>query len=236
MRERLFVAGLMSGLALFLAAPGESQTVQQSGTLFVNGRPGEAAVIQAGGRSYVDVEGLAHLTNGTLSFSGNRIVLTLPMPGGGAGTPAPPAAQAAAPSPPPPPAPQGFSRDFVRAGIEAGAEIREWRSALETAVRYGFPPGDTWINRYSGAAATALSLASAAASTDDDRKAFQLLNNVYNNMQALSTKMLSARKNMNYIAPDALQNDPLDQQILACGQGLHAMAATGRYQDVSACH
>ena len=73
MRERLFVAGLISGLVLFLIAPGESQTVLQGGKLFVSGRTGEAAVIQAGGRSYVDVEGLARITNGTLSFSGNRI-------------------------------------------------------------------------------------------------------------------------------------------------------------------
>lgn len=228
MRKRLFVAGLISGLFLLFGGLGESQTAQQSGRLFVTGRPGEAAVIQAGGRSYVDVEGLARITNGTLSFSGNRIALTLPMPGGGTGTTAPRAAQ---PAPP-----QGFSRDFLRAGIEAGAEIREWRSALETAVQYGFPPGDTWINRYSGAAATAISLASAAASTDDDRQGFQLLNNEFNNMQSLSNKMLSARKNMNYIAPDALQNDPLDQKILACGQALHAMAAAGRYQDANVCH
>jgi hypothetical protein len=228
MRERLFVAGLMSGLVVFLTAPGASQTVQQSGTLIVSGRAGAATVIQAGGRSFVDVEALARIMNGSLSFSGNQIVFTLPTPGGAGGMLGQPTIQPAAP-------PQGFSRGFVRAGIEAGAEIREWRSALETAVQYGFPPGDTWINRYSGAAATALSLASAAVSTDDDRKGFQLLNNVFNNMQSLSNKMLSARKNMNYIAPDALQNEPLEQQILACGQALHAMAATGHYQDTSAC-
>ena len=233
MRARLFVVGLMCGLFLLVAHLAPSQT-QQGGTLFVSGRPGQAAVIQAGGRSYVDVEGLARITAGTLSFSGNRIVLTLPTSGGAAATSGQPASQPAAAAPAAPP--QGFSRDFVRAGIEAGAEIREWRSALETAVQYGFPPGDTWINRYSGAAATALSLASAAASTDDDRKAFQLLNNVYNNMQSLSTKMISARQNMNYIAPDALQNDPLDQKIVACGQALHAMAATGHYQDANACY
>jgi hypothetical protein len=219
---------LMSGLVVFLTAPGASQTVQQSGTLIVSGRAGAATVIQAGGRSFVDVEALARIMNGSLSFSGNQIVFTLPTPGGAGGMPGQPTIQPAAP-------PQGFSRGFVRAGIEAGAEIREWRSALETAVQYGFPPGDTWINRYSGAAATALSLASAAISTDDDRKGFQLLNNVFNNMQSLSNKMLSARKNMNYIAPDALQKEPLEQQILACGQALHAMAATGRYQDTSAC-
>ena len=211
---------------MFLAGAGRSQTVQQSGTLTVSGRSGAATVIQAGGRSFVDVEALARITNGSLSFNGNQIIFTLP--GRGAGTTVPPATQ--------PPAPQGFSKDFLRAGIEAGAEIREWRSALETAVRYGFPPGDTWINGYSGAAATALSLASAAVSTDDDRAGFQLLNNEFNNMQSLSTKMLSMRKNMNYIPPDALQNDPLDQKILACGQALHAMAAAGRYQDANACH
>jgi len=230
MRKSLFAAGFICGLMMFLTVPGEGQATQQSGTLFVSGRPGQAAVIQAGGRSFVDVEALARIVNGTLSFSGNQIVLTLPGAGAAGGMLSQPAIQPAAPPP------QGFSRDFVRAGIEAGAEIREWRSALETAVQYGFPPGDTWINRYSGAAATAVSLASAAISTDDDRKAFQLLSNAFNNMQTLSNKMLSARKNMNYIAPDALQNDPLDQKILACGQALHAMAATGRYQDASACN
>jgi hypothetical protein len=181
-------------------------------------------LIQANGRSYVDVEGLARIVNGSLSFNGNQTILTLATSGG---TPGPPEAQAP---------PQGFSRDFLRAAIEAGAEIREWRSALESAIQYGFPPGDTWINRYSGAARTALSQASAAASTDDDRKGLQLLNNVFNNVQSLSDKMLTARKNMNYIAPNALQNDPLDQKIVACGQALHAMAAAGSYEDARACN
>jgi hypothetical protein len=182
-------------------------------------------VIQANGRSYVDVEGLARIVNGSLSFNGNQTILTLPTSDG---MPGPPAAQAAPP--------QGFSRDFLRAAIEAGAEIREWRSALESAIQYGFPPGDTSINRYSGAATPALSQTSAAASTDDDRKGLQLLNNVFKNMQSLSDKMLAARKNMTYIAPNALQNDPLDQKIVACGQALHAMAATGSYQEARACN
>jgi hypothetical protein len=214
--------------------PAPSQNTQQSGTLTVNGHSGEAPVIQANGRTYVDVEALARITNGSLSFNGNQILLTLPSPGRGARTTLPPARQAATPPPPAPPA--GFSRDFLKAGIEAMAEIREWRSALETAVQYGFPPGDNWINRYSGAAATGISLASAAASTDDDRQGFQLLNNEFTNMQSLSNKMLSARKNMNYIPPDALQNDPLDQKILACGRALGAMAAAGRFQDAGSCH
>jgi hypothetical protein len=200
-----------------------SSQSRQDGKLTISGHSGDAPVIQMGGRSYVDVEGLARITKGALSFNGNQIILTLPVHDGSPGTPEPPAAQ-------------GFSKDFLRAAIEAGAEIREWRSALESAVQYGFPPGDTWINRYSGAASTALSRTSASASTDDDRRGVQLLNNVFKNMQSLSDQMISARKNMNYIAPNALQNDPLDQKIVACGQALHAMAAAGQYQDARECY
>jgi hypothetical protein len=219
----------MSVMVLIRPGCAVSQSVQQSGTLTVNGQSGKAPVIQASGRSYVDVEALARITNGSLRFNGNQITITLPGSGGGARTKAPQAKQAAAPPP-------GFSKDFLKAGIEAMAEIREWHSALESAVQYGFPPGDIWINGYSGAAAKALSLASAATSTDDDRQGFQLLNNEFSNMQSLSNKMLSARKDMNYIAPDALQNDPLAQKITACGRALGAMAAAGQFQDNGACH
>jgi hypothetical protein len=222
----------MSVMVLIRPGFAVSQSVQQSGTLTVNGHSGEASVIQANGRSYVDVEALARITNGSIRFNGNQITLMLPSPVRGARMTIPPPRQTgAAPAPP-----AGFSKGFLKAGIEAMAEIREWRSALESAVQYGFPPRDNWINRYSGAAATSISLASAAASTDDDRQGFQLLNNVFNNMQSLSNKMLSARKNMNYIAPDALQNDPLDQKIVACGRALGAMAAAGRFEDNGACH
>jgi hypothetical protein len=216
---------------LFLMAPGLvlSQTAQQSGTLSVSGFSGYAPVIQAGGRSYVDVEALARLTNGSLSFSGNQVRLTLPGSGGGAPTTAPPARSAAQ---------AGFSKSFLNAGIEAMTEVREWRSALESAVRYGFPPGggDTWISGYRGSAASSITLASVATSTDDDRRALHFLNNEYDNMQKLSDKMLSLRKNMTYIAPDALQNDPLDQKLLACGHALSAMAASGQFHDSESCH
>ena len=34
-------------------------------------------MVQVQGRNYVDVDGLARLTNGNVSFQGNQIVLTL---------------------------------------------------------------------------------------------------------------------------------------------------------------
>ena len=55
-------------------------------------------------------------------------------------------------------------------------------------------------------------------------------------MQQLSDKMVSARKNMTYIAPDALANDPLDKKIVNCAHSLAAMAASGQFHDDGSCH
>jgi hypothetical protein len=204
-----------------------SQAVQQSGTLIVSGHSGQAPVLQINGRSYVDIEALARLTNGSLGFNGNQISLTLPASAAGTPTIAPPAIQPASP---------GFSKDFLKAGIEEMTVIREWRGALVNAVQNGYPVTDEFVAGYRGQAATNLKLASVSASTDSDRNAFQLLSNEFDNMQKLSNKILSARKNMNYISPDALKDDPLDQKILTCARSLASMAASGQFQDDGSCH
>jgi hypothetical protein len=175
-------------------------------------------VIQTDGKFWVDVEALANLTNSSLSFSGSQIIL---MPHSA------PASQ---------PESHGFSKAFLNAGIEAMSEIREWRSALQSAIQYGFPPNGDWVTRYRDAAMKSVRLASVAASTDSDRNGSQLLSKELDHMQQLSDKMLLTRKNMTYIAPDALANDPLDQKIIACAHALAAMAASGQFHDDGSCH
>jgi hypothetical protein len=202
------------------------QTAQAPQTLIVNGQPGQVAVVQVNGRSYVDVEALARAVNGSLSFNGNQITLTLP----GAGSPPPPAAASASP-----PANPGFSKSFMRAGIEQMTVIREWRTALANAIQNGFPIADEWLAVYRGQAATALKLAFVAVSTDSDRNAFQLLNSEFENMKLLSNNYVAIRQSMNYIAPDALTNDPLNQKIVNCGHALAAMAASGQFEDDGSC-
>jgi len=66
-------AGLViaSALALSLAA-------QQSTSLVIKGQEGTAKVVQVQGHNYVDIDGLARLTNGTISFKGEQIVLSMP--------------------------------------------------------------------------------------------------------------------------------------------------------------
>jgi hypothetical protein len=75
-----------------------------------------------------------------------------------------------------------------------------------------------------------------AATTGADRSASQLLNNVYLNMGKLSDKYVEMRARLDYIAPDALQNDDLNGRIVNCGHFLGSMAASGRFSDDGSCH
>jgi hypothetical protein len=231
MKERSLSAWLILGVFLIVPALALSQGAQEPRTLIVNGQPGQVTVLQINGRSYVDLEALARVANGSLGFKGNQITLTLP---GAAAAAAPEAAPAADTTNPP--ANPGFSKDFMTAGIEFMSTIREWRSALANAIQNGYPVTADSLASYRGQAATSLRLANVAVSTDTDRNAFQLLTFEFNNMQKMSGKYVAARQNMNYTAPDALSNDPLDQKILACARSLSSMAASGQFVDDGSCH
>jgi len=225
--RKLLSAGLIVLAELAVRGMASSQTVQRNGTLNIDGRTGNAPVIQINGKSYVDIEALARVANASLTFKGNQITLTMAPAGASPSPVGRPEGQ---------PANSGFSADFLKAGIEEMAVIREWRSALVNAVQNGYPVTDDFAAGFRGRATTGLRLASVAASTDSDRSAFQLLSNELDNIQRLSNKILAARKNMNYISSDALKDDPLDRQILSCARALAAMAANGQFQDDGSCH
>jgi hypothetical protein len=214
----------------------------QQRTLLVTGRTGELPVVEMGGHSYVELKALAQLTNSSLSFSGNRIVLTLPESSAHTDSSAPSGGQPAPAGLPNEtssgghPVPAGLSKEFIRAGIEEMSIVREWRSTLTNAVQRGYPITDDWISSFRDQARTGLRLVGVAATTDSDRSAFQLLTNVFNNMNKLSDQFLEANRTMTYIAPDALNNHPLDQRILNCAHSLAAMAANGQFMDDGSCH
>jgi hypothetical protein len=88
MREKLFKAVLMLVALLVLPGLAWSQDAQQNLTLIVTGQPGQAPIVQMNGKSYVDIDALARLTNSSLSFKGNQVILTPP----GSASSAPPAA------------------------------------------------------------------------------------------------------------------------------------------------
>ena len=218
-------------LAVVLAAEGRAQSGQGEYTLNVNGQAGSAKVVQINGHSFVDVDALARIANGSIAYQGNQIMLSLP--GGGA------AAQSGTrrrlrpvlrlPN-------LGFSKEFMTAGIEFMSEIREWRNTLANAIANGFPLSDDLFAPYRGQAATSLRLAKVAASTQGDQSAAQLLGNEFNNMNNLTKKYLAKRANLDFISPDALNNDGMYQNVLTCARALAAMGSANLFSDDGSCH
>jgi hypothetical protein len=145
---------------------------QQVSSLIVSGQHGQAKVVQVQGINYVEVNGLARLTGASISFSGNQIVLTLP--GSGGDSQATPAAAPPAPAP-------GFSNEFMKAGIEAMSQVREWRAAMKNAIEHSYPLNAGWLGSFRAQARQALQLAGVAATTDADQKVLPLLTNEFNN-------------------------------------------------------
>jgi hypothetical protein len=132
--------------------------------------------------------------------------------------------------------PSGFTKDFIRAGIEEMAVIREWRSTLINAVQLGHPVTIGWADNYRVRAQQSLRLASLAVSTESDRELFQLLTNEFNNMKKLCDRFVEANNSRTYVSPESLNNDPLDQRIMNCARSLAAMAASGQFADDGSCH
>ena len=55
-----------------------AQSQREREALSVQGYQGQANVIRSQGRVFVDAQALAQITNGSLSFEKDRIILTLP--------------------------------------------------------------------------------------------------------------------------------------------------------------
>jgi hypothetical protein len=196
-----------------------SLVAQQTSSLTIAGQSGSAKVIQVDGRNYVEVEALARLTNSSMSFNANQIVLT--MPGSTADNSA-----ASAP---------GFSKDFVAAGIEAMSQVREWRVALRTSIQRSYPLSEEGLAAYRDQARKSLRLASVAVTTPADKNVLPFLTNEFNNMQQLSDKYLQMAKSMTYIEPNSLDSDPLDQKIRTCAHSLTSMASANQFVDDGSC-
>ena len=196
---------------------------QETSALLIEGHQGQARVIQMQGKNYVEVEALSRITGGSLRFAGNQIILTLP---GGAN--AAPQAEQSAPAP-------ALSKPFLSAGIETMREILEWHAALKTGVERGYPLSDVWFDNFRRQIRSSLKQTEAAAGTDMDQRALPLLSNEFNTMEALTDKYLKIAESRDYLAPNSLNSDPLDQKLLTCWQSLASMASSNQFVDDGSC-
>src|SRR5262249_52218668 len=201
----------------------------------VAGRPGHAGVVQENGRSYVDVEALTAITQGSLSFNGDQIILTLP-----ASNVSTPVNERPEETQPHPAETQGLSREFMRASIEQFADMREWASTLAYAIQNGYQVTDQWISNYREQAARNLDLASTSVSTSEDRQALQLLTNEFQAVRQWSDKLVQERQSLDTakyaLSPNRLRDDPLSQKIITCGRFLAQMLGSGSFQEDPSCH
>ena len=235
MQKKISNMFLATTFTTLLSATAWPQPNQPGRVLVVDGHAGQAEVIQKDGRAYVDLQSLIEITNGSLSSRGNRIVLSLPTPNVSHPAPESPEDPAHRPLPE-----NGLSRDFMKAGIEEFATMREWASTLAYAIQNNYNVTDEWAANYREKAAHNLTLAASAASTDADRSALQLLTNEFEAVRAWSDKLVEARKSMDTakyaMSPDALRNEPQSQKILTCGRFLASMLGSSTFQDDPSCH
>jgi hypothetical protein len=225
MRRNMIRKSMM--LVTILLLPLLVLVAQESSALLIEGHQGQARIIQVQGKNYVEVEGLARITGGSLRFAGNQLTLTLPS----GDNPGPQSEQSAS-------APQrevGFSKPFLTAGIESMRAILEWHAALKTGIERGYPLSDVWFGNFRRQVQANLKQAEAAASTDMDHRALPLLTNEFNTMDALTDKYLRIAASRNYLAPDALNSDPLDQKLLTCWQSLTSTASSNQIVDDGSC-
>jgi len=82
-------------LVTILLSPLLALAVQQMTALLIDGRQGQAEVIQVQRKNHVEVDELARITSGSLRFVGSQIILTLPASGDAS-------SQALQPAPAPP--------------------------------------------------------------------------------------------------------------------------------------
>lgn len=223
---------LLSGSFLFLAGILLAQTTPER-TLIVNGKPA-GNVKRMDGHSYVDVETLAQATNGSVTIGPDRVVLTIPTPQASG------AASEGNPSPASEPPPQeGLTRGFASQAIGVLAEMREWRGAIGTILKYNTPVVGGWPQDYRDRVKASVDQLSVSAGNADDDSAMQLLRNEFSNLSQWAGNVVATRENLdatNSVRPDALQSDPVLTRISECSRFLNSMLVSGTFADNPNCH
>jgi hypothetical protein len=204
-------------------------------TLVVNGKTATSPVRLIDGRSYVDLETLAEVTNGVFTIEAHRVLLTIPTG---------PAADRTAANVTPVNAAvqqnqQVITRDFAAAAIAELAEMREYRGTIRAMITYGLAVSEAWAQQYQEQVLVGLRQADVAAANDADRNALQLLHNEADKLNAWAGGVYAARQALNgasTVDPNALQNDPVLAKIRSCGQYLNSMIVSRTFTDDPVCH
>jgi hypothetical protein len=210
---------------LNLAAVTYAQSDVQELTLVLNGHTGQILVYRINGQSFVDVEALARIGQGSATVEKGELVLTLP------------ATVASAPAGAPI---EKMTTDFKTAALKDLAIIKDWHTTIAHALQRGVPGDGSRLVVFHDRAAEGLHLATVDASTPSDQESLRLLTNHFNQVDRWNRRVVDARKSMSTghysMSADALERDSEYQTIAHCSQFLSAMLAGNKYEDNNSCH
>ena len=209
-------------------AAAQAQDNHGQRTLEVNGHTGQAIVYQISGKSYVDLESLARIANGSLSFRGGGIVLHLP------------AADAASDRSYGRPSPPSMTNDFMKASLQVLASLKEWTNVLAHELQRGLASHPSSLVALRNKAADQLRVATVDAANESDEHALRLLTLHFNQVDNWNNKLAAERKRVDmgkyYSNPNALARDESYQRITSCANFLATMLPSGHFQESHVCN
>jgi hypothetical protein len=227
--------GLLVAVSLIATgiAAAQSESKYEQRTLEVNGHSGQAMVFHIDGKSYVSLESLARIANGSLSFHGGSIVLHLPAAAGAAASPA------SGQSHDHPSSPE-MTNDFMKASLQALATLKEWSHTLADEISRGVPNSGSHMADFHKRAADELRVATVDAANESDQHALRLVKNHFHQVDNWNNKLAEERRRMDMakysMNPNALDRDPSYQRILSCANFLASMLPSGQFHDSHNCN
>jgi hypothetical protein len=221
-----FNAGFLAVVPFIAFGIGVAQAQQHAErTLEVNGHTGKAIVYDIYGKSYVDLESLAKIANGSLSFHGDGIVLHLPAEGAVSHEQ---------------PRTAGMTNDFTKASLQVLASLKDWTHTLSHELQSGLASHSSSLAALRNKAADQLRFATLNASNESDEHALRLLTLHFNQLDNWNNKLAGERKKLDmakyYSNPNALATDESYRRITTCEDFLGTMLPSGHFQDSHACN
>jgi hypothetical protein len=224
----LIVLAAVSLLATGIAAAQSQQSKYEERALEINGHSGHAMVYTIDGKSYVALDSLARITNGSLSFHGDSIVLHLPAEVGASGQ------THEHPSIP------GMTNNFMKASLDVLATLKEWTHTLADQITRGVPESGRHLAPFYQRATDQLRVATVDAKNESDEHALRLLTNHFHQVDNWNNKLAEERRRMDMAKysrnPNALAGDADYQRITSCADFLATMLPSGEFHESHYCN
>lgn len=221
----------ISATFLFLAGAAATQTIHRSRSVIVNGHDGKATIYEIDGKSFVDLETLVRISNGSLAYEKDRIVVIIPPAPGGPATSVEGIPHASA---------AGLSPEFMRSAVQELSIIKDWTTVMAYAVQRGVPGDGARLQLFRDRATEGVHLAKVAAHTNSDHSALTLLMNQFDAVSAWTDRLVRERRSMDTgkysLSENAIAADEQYQKIASCTTFLGTMLTSGSFQDDYACH